>query len=91
MTNFKYALPKCWIDKISSFTEFANGAAQVSIKIKNGNFFNQILISNSTYIVAMRGHKELPFDVNDIVEIFQTNEDKNPKQRGDWFYWDSWE
>lgn len=91
MTNFKYQLPKNWVNKVASFSEFANGATQVSIKVKSGAIFGKILISNCMYIVAMRDHQSLPFEIADIVDIFQTDTDKNPQQKGGWFYWDRWD
>lgn len=88
--QFKYTLPKPLIEKVLSFEEFANGGMQVSIRTKNGDIFKKILISNCMHIVAMRGYSELPFRVEDILEIFQTEDDKNPKERGGWIYWDNW-
>ncbi len=88
--KFKYALAQNWVNKVSQMEEFANGAAQVTVKTKSGVIFEKVLISNSKYPVAARGYKDLPFAIDDIVEIYQTNEDKNPFQRGNWDFWDSW-
>jgi hypothetical protein len=89
--TFRYVLPQHWIDKVShEMEEFANGGAQVTIKTKSGDVFEKVLISNSMWIVAARGYKDLPFAVEDIVEIYQTDEDKNPSQRGNWDFWDEW-
>jgi hypothetical protein len=43
------------------------------------------------WIVAMAGYNELPFKIDDIIEIYQTGNDKNPKQKIDWFFFDKWE
>ena len=86
----KYTLPKKWIDKVSSFEEFANGGAQVTIRTKDGKVFEKILLSNSSAIIAMRGNDDLPFSIEDIAEIFQSDEDRNPKERDNWKIWDSW-
>ena len=89
--TFRYVLPQNWIDKVSrEMEEFANGGAQVTIKIKSGAIFEKVLLSNSMWLVAARGYKDLPFAVDDIVEIYQTDEDKNPTQRGNWDFWDEW-
>jgi hypothetical protein len=88
--NFKYTLPDTWIEKVAQMEEFANGATQVSVKTKSGAVIENVLISNSKHIVAVRGYRDLPFSIDDIVEIFQTNEDKNPQQRGNWEFWDNW-
>jgi hypothetical protein len=42
------------------------------------------------YLVAIRGHANLPFAVGDIADVFQTEEDKNPAERGGWKFWDDW-
>jgi len=76
--------------KVASFEEFSNGATQVTIELQDGCFCRQVLISNSNLIVAMRGCKELPFKPSDIKDVFQTEEDKNPKEHGGWEYWDTW-
>jgi hypothetical protein len=89
--DFKYELPSDWVNKILDYKEFANGGLQVSVKIKNGHIFNKILISNYKWIVAARGYKDLPFKVNEISEIFQTDEDIDPAERGGWDYWDNWQ
>jgi hypothetical protein len=88
--KFKHRLPHHLIEKVSGFEEFANGGTQISVKLKDGRFFGQILISSATWIVAMRGHQELPFRPSEIEDTFQTEEDKNPHQRGGWDYWDEW-
>jgi hypothetical protein len=89
--KFKYVLPQNWIDKVSYELEsFANGGTQVTIKTKNGVVFEKILISNSMWLVAARGYKDLPFAIDDIADIYQKDEDKNPSKRGDWDFWDDW-
>ena len=91
MKAHKYILDPEWIKIVAAnFSEFANGATQVSIRTKDGKLFREILLSNSSAIVAMRGYKDLPFNLADIAELFQTDDDKNPKKRGDWYYWDEW-
>jgi hypothetical protein len=89
--KFKYRLPESWISKVAKMEEFANGGAQVTIRLKDGREVPKVLISNSTWIVAARGHKDLPFPLEDIVDIFQSDEDKKPHEQGGWDFWDSWE
>jgi hypothetical protein len=88
--KYRYVLKPEWIERISAFEEFANGATQVSIKTKGGQVFHEILVSNGMYVVAMRNRDDLPFSLSDIADIFQTEEDKNPKRRGGWQFWDTW-
>jgi hypothetical protein len=89
--QYRYILPSHWIEKVSNFEEFANGAAQVSVRTRDGRLHKSVLISNSTFIVAMRDHDDLPFRLEDMEDIFQAEEDRNPKSRGGWKYWDSWD
>ncbi|MCA2998043.1 MAG: hypothetical protein ING75_05505 [Rhodocyclaceae bacterium] len=88
--NFKYRLQEPWISKVSAMEEFANGATQATIKLKEGRVFHKALISDATYLIAMRGFDDLPFDLIDIDEITQGPGDKNPSERGGWKYWDDW-
>jgi hypothetical protein len=87
---YKYNLPDFWIEKIRLMEEFANGATQVTITLKNGIVVSEVLISDASYIVAIRGYFELPFLLSDIFFIHQTDIDKNPVNRGAWIYWDDW-
>jgi len=71
-------------------TLFANGGAQVSVRLKDGRVFSELLVSDATALAAMRGFKDLPFAVDDIETIFQTADDRNPQVRGGWDFWDDW-
>jgi len=88
--TFKYTLPKHLIEKTAYCEEFANGGTQVNIKLRDGRVFRKILISNSTWIVAMRGYDDLPFDASEIEDVFQNEGDKNPEEHGGWKFWDDW-
>jgi PHD/YefM family antitoxin component YafN of YafNO toxin-antitoxin module len=88
--NYRYELPAWTLGKVSEMEEFANGATQVTIITGDGRTHSAVLISGSRYIIAMRGAADLPFSPDAIVEVRQTEEDKNPKQRGGWQYWDQW-
>jgi hypothetical protein len=88
--KFRYQLPEPWISVVSKMEEFASGGTQVSVRLQDKRTFGGILVSNGTYVVAMRGYKDLPFALEEIEEIYQTNEDKNPKSRGGWDFWDDW-
>jgi hypothetical protein len=88
--KFKYSLPKQFVKTVAGFEEFRNGATQVTVRMKNGKIYEKVLISNSAAIVAMRDHEDLPFSVEDIAEIFQTADDRNPSETGNWKFWDDW-
>ena len=88
--RYKYKLPDGLVSQVSEMEEFANGATQVSAQLLDGRVFSGILISAATYIVAARGFGDLPFRPDEIANVFQTNDDKNPAKRGGWQFWDDW-
>jgi hypothetical protein len=88
--KYLYQLPERFVGNVSEMEEFANGATQVSVLTKDGKLHHAVLISGSRYIIAMRGVTDLPFLPEEIVEVRQTDEDKNPKERAGWHYWDQW-
>lgn len=88
--NFRYTLPERWVAKVSDMDEFANGGVQVTVKTKDGKIFPKVLVSNSKHLVAARGYKDLPFSVDQITDICQSDEDRNPSERGNWDFWDDW-
>jgi hypothetical protein len=90
MMKYKYRLPDKFVAKASGMEEFANGATQVTVRLKDGREIPKVLLSDATYLIAARGFKDLPFLVTEIDDIYQTEEDKNPHQRGGWDYWDEW-
>jgi hypothetical protein len=89
--TYRHRLPPSLAQKAARFEEFANGGAQVTARLKDGRIMHRILISNSSGIVAMRDHKVLPFAPEDIEDIYQSSEDRNPTERGGWEYWDQWQ
>jgi hypothetical protein len=89
--NVRYRLPDVLISKVSYMSEFANGGAQVTVRLKDGCEVPEVLVSNSSYIIAVRGYKQLPFRIEDIDDIFQSDTDKNPREHGGWDFWNDWQ
>jgi hypothetical protein len=87
--KYKFQLPESWVRKVAKLEEFADGATQVSIELKDGRVFKKVLIADSKYIVAARGRRDLPIEIAEIRNIFQFAEDKNPAQRDGWEFWDT--
>ena len=56
--DFRHRLPEEWMLRVSGMEDFANGATQVSVKLKDGRVISGILISGSANIVAARGQKD---------------------------------
>jgi hypothetical protein len=88
--NFKYRLPDAWTAKTLAMEEFANGGMQVTIRLNDGRVMPRVLLSMAAHPIAMRGYKDLPFLIEDIADIYQSDEDRNPPQRGGWEFWDDW-
>jgi hypothetical protein len=89
--NLKYRLPDVWVAKTSAMEEFANGATQVTIRLTGGREVSGVLLSDATYVIAVRGFDDLPFDFADIVDVFQAMDDKTPTIRDGWRFWDNWQ
>ena len=62
--KYKYELSENLRNQAATFKEFANGAAQASVSLKNGAEFSGLLISDGRYLVAMRNESDLPFRIN---------------------------
>jgi hypothetical protein len=88
--QFRYKLPPHLTDQALALEEFANGGAQCHVRLKDGTVHSGLLVSNATAIVAMRGHRDLPFSVDSAAALFQTDEDRSPVVRGNWEYFDAW-
>ena len=87
---FRYRLPSEWVAKISNMLEFASGGTKVTVRTKDGKTFHDVLISNCMWPVAVKGFEDLPFKIEEIQDIFQTEDDKNPQGSIHWHYWDDW-
>ena len=83
----KYKLPEHLIRKAARFSEFAMGGAQITVKLRNGNEVHEALLSNCTYIVAVRGYDALPFKITDVADVYQTSEDEGNRDRAKWITW----
>ena len=88
--NFKYKLSPILESKAVKFREFANGAAQATLLLRDGTEIHECLISMSQYIVAIWGGDDLPCNVADIVDIYQKDIDVKSPHRSGWRYWDKW-
>lgn len=84
MYDPKYKLSDELIRKALSFSEFSMGGAQATVLTSSGKVFPCVLISNFSYVIAVRGHDTLPFELSEVVDIYQTKKDRNPRPRGDW-------
>ena len=68
----------------------SNGGMQVTVRPKDGREVRGVLLSDATYIIATRGFKDLPFLITEIDDIFQSDDNKDPRQRGGRDFWGDW-
>lgn len=90
----EYVLPDVWVKEVAKMHEFAMGGTQVSIRTHSGVLHKAVIISNCQKIIAMKDNEVLPFSIDEIDEIFQTEADKDLnikskfKEEPDrWFFW----
>jgi hypothetical protein len=88
--QFRHALPAHLTEQALALHEFANGGAQCHARLNDGTVYSGLLVSNATAIVAMRGYSDLPFPVDSVALLFQTDDDRSPKVRGNWEFFDVW-
>jgi len=88
--QYRYPLPNRLVEQALNLQEFANGGTQCHARLRDGTTQPGILISNATAVIAMRGQSALPFSIDDIAELYQTDDDCSPIQRGDWKFFDEW-
>lgn len=88
--QYRYPLPNRLVEAASKLQEFANGGAQCHARLRNSTIRPGILVSNASAIIAMRGQNELPFSIDEITELYQTDDDCSPKQHGIWKFFDEW-
>ncbi len=88
--NYRYPLPERLAAQSALFEEFSNGGAQCHAQLQDGSVYDGLLISNATAIIAMRGHEQLPFALESIAVLFQTDDDRNPHQHAGWAFFDKW-
>ena len=68
------------------FKEFKQDASIVSVKLKSGMIFNQILLLFPNEIIGMKGFKNLPFDVDEILKVYQDDVDLVSRSEKNWIF-----
>ena len=82
----KNNLSEILVEKTKYMSEFRNGATQVTVVLYSGLIFKEVLLSNYSIIIAVRGFNKLPFAINEIADIYQNEEDINPKKTNQWTF-----
>jgi len=68
------------------FKEFKQDASIVSVRLKSGKVFKQVLLLYPDNIIGMKGYRSLPFEVNEVMEVFQDTVDLASRSERDWLF-----
>ena len=74
------------VDRYGPFKEFKQDASLVSVRLKSGLVFNRILLLFPNEIIGMKDYKNLPFKINEILEIFQDDVDLRSRSEKKWLF-----
>ena len=89
-TEADYTLPKQFVNSVVNMGEFRPGGTIVSVKLKDGTTVSGLLISTYQWFIGHGELKDIPFDVSDIEEVFQTSEEKESgTPEGGWTFWET--
>ena len=81
-------IPQEVFDRDGPFDEFKQDAAIISVELNNGSQFSGVLVLYPNYIIAMKSYDTLPFDPENIVRAFQTEEDQRTRSKSTWTFWE---
>jgi hypothetical protein len=61
-------IPSGCVDHLKRATETGIGYQVVSVKLNDGRFFEQVVVSEG-FIIEVRGYKEIPFAPDDVASV----------------------
>ena len=74
------------IERDGPFSEFKQDASIVSVKLKSGKIYHQILLLYPDCVIGMNGYEQLPFRIEDISEVFQDEVDLSSRSEISWLF-----
>ncbi len=74
------------IDRDGPFSEFKQDASVVSVKLQSGKVYRRILLLYPDIIIGMKGYKDLPFETNEILEVYQDDVDLSLRGKKDYLF-----
>ena len=74
------------IDRDGPFKEFKQDASIVSVKLKSGVIFNQLILLFPNEIIGMKNYSNIPFETNEILEVYQDDIDLVSRGEKDWLF-----
>lgn len=74
----QFRLPAAIVKEINNrgYREFSNGVMQLTVKCSDGIEYPRVIILEGLYVLAILGHKKMPFSLDSIVEVTQSQEDE---------------
>ena len=77
-------IPMSVIEKSWPLHEYAQDASMVTVELKNGTKIKGVVIVYPNYIGAIEGENNLTFSPNEVIKVFQTDEDLKKKSKSSW-------
>ncbi|WP_404409098.1 hypothetical protein LG272_01230 [Pseudidiomarina marina] len=74
------------IKRDGPFDEFKQDVSVVSVELKSGEQFHQILLMYPNEIIGMKGMSSLPFAVKEVNKVFQTKDDLSTRADMSWVF-----
>ena len=71
----------------SPFEEFKQDVSIVTVRLRNGDLYERVMLLYPNYIIAIAECEELPFKPSEIVEIFQAPQKQRRHKDSNWVYW----
>jgi|APAra7269096661_1048516.scaffolds.fasta_scaffold00053_34 hypothetical protein len=87
--SYRYPLPPSLAQQVTAFEEFASGAAQCRARLRDGSSIEGLLCNGSA-LIARQAQAVLPFRMEDVDSLFQTDEDRTNYKRTGWVFFDEW-
>ena len=84
MSNYK--IPIETVNLFGPFIEFKQNGAIVSVELESGQIISQVLLIYPNEVLAIQGCKEISFDPETVVKVFQTETDLETRTTSDWSF-----
>jgi len=84
--EYIHCFPKSLVERDGPFREFKQDGAIVSVELKDGTIFGAVLLVYPDIIGAMPEVDSIPFAVEDISKIFQTEDNIGCRSSSKWTF-----
>jgi hypothetical protein len=84
--HYRHRIPEEVMRRAGALQEFAMDASIASIRVKGGKIFSPVVIVYPDFIAAIEGFDHLPFTVEDVEAVFQSEEDLKKRSNSSWIW-----